>query len=134
MSPDLHASLADLALVTLRLAIGAGSFVHGINKLGHVERFAGSHALPPWLAWVATGTQIGGGALMVVGLATPIAALGLTVFGAWATFELIWRKREKFAAPGQHSWDAGVMYTVIPFALLCLGPGRLSLDYLLFGR
>jgi putative oxidoreductase len=134
MPSDLQLLLADLALAALRLAIGIGSFVHGINKLGKVDRFAASHALPLWLAWVATGTQIGGGALLVVGLATPVAALGLTVFGVWATYELIVRKHEKFAAPGQHSWDAGVMYTVIPFALLLLGPGRVSLDFALFAR
>jgi putative oxidoreductase len=130
----MHSLVAvDIALLALRLAIGAGSFVHGCNKLGHVGRFAHAHGLPLWLAGLATGVQIGGGAALVLGLATPLAAAGLTVFGAWATRELIWRKREPFAAPGQHSWDAGLMYTVIPLALLLLGPGRLSLDHLLIG-
>jgi putative oxidoreductase len=124
----------DLALLALRLAAGIGSFVHGRNKLGHVDRFAQSHALPLWLARLATGVQIGGGIALAVGLATPLAALGLTVFGAWATVELIHRKGEPFAAPGRHSWDAGLMYTVVPLAVLLCGPGAYSLDALIAAR
>lgn len=68
----------------------------------------------------------------LVALDIALLALRLAI-GAWATRELIWRKHEPFAAPGQHSWDAGLMYTVIPLSLLLLGPGRLSLDHLLIG-
>ena len=87
-----------------------------------------------WLAWVATFVQILCGIALILGIGTPIAALGLTIFGLWATVELIYRKREKFAAPGEHTWDTGVMYTAIPLAILLAGPGRYSLDYLLLGR
>jgi len=124
----------DLGLLALRLAAGIGSFVHGRNKLGHIDRFAQAHALPIGLARFATGTQIAGGAALALGLATPLAALALTVFGAWATVELIHRKGEPFAAPGRHSWDAGLLYTVVPLALLLCGPGAYSIDALIAGR
>jgi len=123
----------DLALLALRLAFGAGSLVHGRNKLGKVHLFAADHHLPMWLAWVATSVQILGGIAMILGIGTSIAAAGLTIFGAWATFELIYRKREPFAAPGKHTWDTGVMYTAIPLAILLAGPGAYSLDRLWFG-
>ena len=129
-----NAGLADWASLALRLAVGGGSFVHAKNKFGKVHLFAAGHHLPMWLAWVATFVQLLGGIALILGLATPIAALGLTIFGLWATLELIFRKREKFAAPGEHTWDTGVMYTAIPLAILLTGPGRYSLDYLLAAR
>lgn len=120
----------DLALLALRLAFGAGCFVHGKNKLGKVHLFAADHHLPLWLAWVATFVQIAGGVAMILGIGTTIAAAGLAIFGAWATFELIHRKKEPFAAPGKHTWDTGLLYTVIPLAILLAGPGGYSLDRL----
>jgi putative oxidoreductase len=130
----MHHLDVDLALLLLRIAFGIGSFVHGKNKLGKVHLFAADHHLPLWLAWVATAVQIAGGVAIALGFATPVAALGLTVFGAWATLELIYRKKEPFAAPGRHTWDAGVMYTAIPLAILLAGPGAYSLDRLWLGR
>ena len=129
-----NAGLADWASLALRLAVGCGSFVHAKNKFGKVHLFAAGHHLPLWLAWVATFVQLLGGIGLILGLGTPIAALGLMIFGLWATVELIFRKREKFAAPGEHTWDTGVMYTAIPLVILLTGPGRYSLDYLLAAR
>ena len=123
----------DLALLAVRLACGIGSFVHGKNKLGKVHLFAADHHLPVWLAWVATVVQIVGGIALVVGFATSIAAAALTIFYVWATYELIVRKKEPFAAPGKHTWDAGVMYTVTALAVLLAGPGRYSIDRALLG-
>ncbi|HTO48684.1 MAG TPA: DoxX family protein [Burkholderiales bacterium] len=129
-----NAGLADWASLALRLAVGCGSFVHAKNKFRKVHLFAAGHHLPIWLAWVATFVQLLGGIALILGLGTPIAALGLTIFGLWATLELVFRKREKFAAPGEHTWDTGVMYTAIPLAILLTGPGRYSLDHLLAAR
>ena len=123
----------DLALLALRLAGGVGSLAHGKNKLGTVHLFAADHHLPLWLAWVATLVQILGGIALILGIATTIAALALTILGVWATIELVYRKKEPFAAPGKHTWDAGIMYTVIPLAILLSGPGAYSLDRFLFG-
>jgi putative oxidoreductase len=128
------AAQMDWALLALRLAIGIGSVIHGKNKLGKVHLFAADHHLPMWLAWIATFVQVLGGIALILGVGSGIAALGLTIFGLWATLELIFRKEEKFAAPGEHTWDAGVMYTVIPLAILLAGPGRYSLDYVLLAR
>jgi len=129
-----HPALADLALLLLRVAIGIGSLAHGLNKIGKIPLFAADHHLPIWLARVATVTQVAGGALILVGLATFPAALGLTIFGVVATGELIFRKNEPFARPGVHTWDSGVLYTVIPAAVLLAGPGRFALDAVIFAR
>lgn len=129
-----NAAHVDAGLLVLRLAVGIGSFVHGINKVGKVHLFAGDHCLPQWLAWIAMVVQIAGGVCLVLGFATFPAALGLVIFYVVATQELIFRKKEPFARPGVHTWDSGVLYLVIPLAILLAGPGSISLDAVLFKR
>ncbi len=129
-----NAASIDAGLLLLRLAVGIGSFVHGMNKVGKVHLFAGDHDLPHWLAWIAMVVQIAGGACLVLGFATFPATLGLIIFYLVATQELIVRKKEPFARPGVHTWDAGLLYLVIPLAILLAGPGQFSLDAMLFKR
>jgi putative oxidoreductase len=121
---DFH---ADLALLALRIACGMGCIAHGWPKLGHAADFARAHHFPVWLGHVAAWVQFGGGVLLMLGVFTRLAAAALTVFGLVATYVLIVQKKEPFAQPGVHGWDSGVLYTVIPFALLLTGPGRFAL-------
>lgn len=129
-----NAAHVDAGLLILRLAVGIGSFIHGMNKVGKVHLFAGDHHLPNWLAAIAMWVQIIGGACLVLGFATFPAALGLVIFYLVATQELIVRKKEPFARPGVHTWDSGLLYLAIPLAILVAGPGRYSLDALFFAR
>jgi putative oxidoreductase len=124
----------DIALLLLRLAVGIGSFVHGAHKIGKVSFFAASHHLPHWLAHIATWVQIICSVCLVVGFATFPASLGLVIFYIVATQELIVRKKEPFAGADVHTWDIGVMYLVIPLAILLAGPGRYSVDAVLFAH
>lgn len=124
---------ADVALLLLRLAVGVGSFVHGKGKVSAIHLFEADHHLPRWLAWVAAIAQFVGGICFVLGLLTPLAAVALVIFYLYATYVLIVHKKEPFAAPGKHSWDSGLLYLVIPLAILFAGPGRFSLDRLLLG-
>ncbi len=123
----------DVALLLMRLVVGVGSFVHGKGKVGAIHLFEADHHLPRWLAWVAAIAQFAGGICFVLGLFTPLAAVALVIFYCYATYVLIYNKNEPFAAPGKHSWDSGLLYLVIPLAILLIGPGRFSLDRWLFG-
>lgn len=123
----------DVALLLLRLVVGAGSFVHGKGKVTAIHLFEADHHLPRWLAWVAAIAQFAGGICFVLGLFTSVAAIALVIFYLYATYVLIVHKKEPFAAPGKHSWDSGLLYLVVPLAILFAGPGRFSLDRLLLG-
>lgn len=129
-----NAEHIDAGLLVLRLAVGISSFKHGIDKVGKVHLFAADHHLPGWLAWFAMCVQIAASACLVAGFATFPAALGLVIFYIVATQELIVRKKEPFSLPGVHTWDVGVLYLVTPIAILLAGPGRYSLDAVLFAR
>jgi uncharacterized membrane protein YphA (DoxX/SURF4 family) len=62
--------------------------------------------------------------LIALGVYAQPAAWLLVGFGLFATYVLIVRKREPFAAPDVHCWDAGLLYTVIPLTIALAGPGR----------
>ena len=74
------ADAIDLALLVLRCALGAVMLAHGINhvfgggKIAGTARWFGSLGMRPRLvhAWLASLTEIGGGALLVLGLFTPL--------------------------------------------------------------
>ena len=81
-------------------------------------------------AWVAACTEFGGGLLVAIGLLTRFGALGLAIAMGVAAF---------LAHP--HAWDRrsdgmelAAMLMCMAAALVFTGPGRLSLDGLLFRR
>ncbi len=73
------------ALVILRLAVGVTMFLHGYNHVwggGKIEgtaRWFESLGLKPGLlhAWMASITELVCGPLLIIGLATPLAAAGV---------------------------------------------------------
>ncbi len=108
---------------------------HGINHVLGGGRIAGtarwfeSLGMRPGRlhAWLASGTEIAAGALLVLGLLTPVAAAGVVgvMVVAWITNHLgngffIFR-------PGE-GWEYVMTLTVVGLALGALGPGSWSLD------
>ena len=79
-------------------------------------------------AWLAAGTEFGGGVLLVLGLLTRFSATGVAIAMGVAAF-LVHRG----------SWDARSSGMELPAMLMCMaialiftGPGRFSVDALLF--
>jgi putative oxidoreductase len=128
-----HAGL-DLGLLVLRLVLGAlfigrglqvlfgwfqGDGIDGTIKL--LEGF-GFHEHTTVLAWVIGVTELSGGTLVLLGLFTPAGAaaiLGLVASAIWVRFNA-----NDFA--GRVELES--IYAASAFALLFIGPGRVSLD------
>ena len=74
-----------LGLVILRVAVGVIMLAHGINHIfrgGKIQGTAGwfeSLGMKPGIlhAWLASLTEVGAGAMLVLGLLTPLAAAGV---------------------------------------------------------
>jgi putative oxidoreductase len=135
------AGLVDLALLVGRVAIGVCFVVHALGKLGLVGtgNLAGftewlrSLGVPyPWVqARIAMLSELGGGALLTVGLFTRPACLVL-IF-TMGVAGLMGHKGAGYLITND---PPGAEYT-INLAVVCLmfllaGPGRLSLDTMLF--
>jgi len=126
----------DLALLVLRVATGAVFLAHGINhvfgggKIAGTGRWFESLGMKPgWLhAWTASLTEIGAGALLVLGFFTPVAAAGVigVMLVAWVTNH---RKNGFFIFRPGEGYEYVMTLTVVGLAISILGPGNWSLDH-----
>lgn len=125
---------ADFGLLVLRLVLG-GTFVanglqhlfglfHGIGRSGfeHFLTTAGYEHVGI-LVWVAGGTELAAGALVVLGLFTPLAAAGM--LGLMANLIVLDWRVGFFGAGG---YEFALVVAAGAFTLLFAGPGRVSLD------
>jgi putative oxidoreductase len=124
----------DLGRLLLRLTIGGTFFVHGTQKLfgwfggygpdGTGQFFESAGLRPGRRHAIAAGaTEAGGGILIGLGLATPLAATGLTAVMITALRTVVWKDGFK-PATGEHE----VLLAAAALALTETGPGEPSLD------
>jgi putative oxidoreductase len=124
----------DLGRLLTRLTIGGTFFVHGTQKLfgwfgGYgpdgTGQFFESVGLRPGRrnALAAGSTEAGCGILVALGLATPLAAAGLSAVMITALRTAVWNEGIK-PATGEHE----VLLAVAALALTDTGPGAPSLD------
>jgi putative oxidoreductase len=126
---------ANLALLILRLALGGVFLAHGINhvfgggRIPGVARWFESMGMRPGLvhAWLASLTEIGAGALLVVGLLTPLAGAGVvgTMVVAWVINHL---KNGFFIFRPGEGWEYVMTLTALGLVVATLGPGEWSID------
>ena len=124
----------DTALLLLRTALGMMIFVHGYNKAFRGGRLAGtgrwfqSMGMRPGKvhATLAAGTEMGVGALLVLGLLTQAAAAGLIALMVVAFWTV--HRGKGFMITGE-GWEYVALIAAMSLVAAILGPGRLSLDY-----
>ena len=130
---NVHA--VDLALLIFRCAIGAVFIAHGVNHIfggGKIEgtgRWFESLGMKPGIvhAWVASITEIGAGALLVLGLLTAFGGAGVVgvMLVAWITNHL---KNGFFIFRPGEGWEYVMVLTVSGLLLATVGPGGWSID------
>lgn len=126
---------ADIASLVLRLSVGGTLLAHGWNHAwggGRIPGTAGwfeSMGLRPGRlhALMATGTELGAGVLLLLGLLTPLAAAGAvgTMAVAFATAHL--RNGFFIFRPGQ-GYEYVLMIIMVACGLGALGGGAASVD------
>ncbi|HET8868630.1 MAG TPA: DoxX family protein [Agrococcus sp.] len=128
----------DLGLLILRLALAALLAGHACQKLFGWFRGRGvrgtavlfeADGLRPGTVMVtfAALTEVGAAGLIVLGLATPLAAA--MVIGAMSVaISTLWPKGVWAHLGG---FEVPLTYAIVAFVLACTGPGALSLDALL---
>lgn len=125
----------NLVLFAFRVAIGAVMLAHGYNhvwgggKIAGTAGWFGSMGMRPPLvqAWLASATELGAGALLILGLFTPLGAAGVvgTMVVAW----IIAHRTNGFFIfkPGQ-GWEYVMVLVFCGAVLGTVGPGEWSLD------
>jgi putative oxidoreductase len=123
----------DLAALILRLTIGPMMVVHGMNKVrgpGGLEgttKYFDSLGLQPAAvhARVAAATEIGTGALLTLGAATPLASAG--IIGVMTAAAATDHKGKGFFI-FKGGWEYVGVVAATAAAISALGPGRYSID------
>lgn len=120
----------DTALLLVRLAVGLSFLLHGLDKLGDLngveQNFDGlGIPAPALMAPFVALTETIGGALLIVGLITPVAglALGIDMIVAYAT---VHAGKGFFVSDG--GWELVFLLGTASFGLMISGAGRFSVD------
>lgn len=134
--PNFLDGMPAVGLLLLRVVSGVALMIHGWGKIqnpfGWMDKPNAPSAIPDILQALAALGEFAGGAGLVVGLLTPFAALGViaTMLGAY----FVVHKGDPWINPGGSSFELASVYFLIAATLLFTGPGKLSLDALLFSK
>jgi len=128
--------LQPLALLLMRLALGAIMVAHGYHKvfggLHHHAQMVASLGLPAWLGYVSAFTEFFGGLLILVGLFTRVAALGVCL----DLFVAIWKvhlHNGLIGSPDRPGYEFALAAFALAFAIIFFGGGPIAIDHILRG-
>jgi putative oxidoreductase len=124
-------ALQPLGLLLLRLAFGIIFMWHGYPKLTHPAGMQGmfvQHGLPSYFVTISGVLEVFGGALLIIGLFTRVAALLLAIEMGVA----LWKVHSSAGIMAVHNYEFPLALLVGCFALATIGAGRASADYPLY--
>ncbi len=125
---------ADVVALLLRLVVGVTMIAHGYNhwrgggKIEGTARWFGGLGLRNGIlqAWLSVITEIGAGALLIVGLFTPLASAA--VISVMLVAGLLAHRQNGFFV-FKEGYEYVLVLAATALATAILGPGRASLDY-----
>jgi len=131
----------SLALLLLRLALGATFIYHGAGKCfgafggPGIDNFSHMLHLPvlpaiAW-AWLAAGSEFGGGVLILIGFLARLASLPLIVTMLVAIATVTGAHGFSMLNGG---YEVNLMLMAMAGAILLCGPGLVSVDAFVFRR
>lgn len=127
-------SLPDLGLLVLRIAVAASMLQAGLIKafdFSTATQFmeSGGWKMSTFAAYLVTATEIAGGAALLLGLLTPLAACGIiaAMIDAWAV-------NASAAVVWSDPFNVPFLVAFAATALLFTGAGAYSVDAKVFGR
>lgn len=115
--------LQPFAQLVMRLVLGAILIAHGYGKVfkafhHHMDMVA-SLGLPPWMAYLSTGTEFFGGIALVLGLFTRFFSLAVLI----EMSIVIWKVHFKNGLTGPGGFEFPMALGTIALALMSFGGG-----------
>jgi putative oxidoreductase len=121
--------MQPLALLVMRIVLGAIMIAHGYHKLWggfhHHMDMVGSLGLPRWLAYLSAGTEFFGGIGIVLGLFTRFFALAFVIEMGVA----ICKVHFKNGMMGAGGYEFPLALAAMAFALVCFGGGPWGFNF-----
>ncbi len=136
--PQFLGGWRGISLLLVRLVLGTAFVLHGWQKIGNPLHWMDQapNAPPAFLQLAAVMAEVGGGAFLIVGLLTPIATflLSCDMLGALALVHLPHGDPFVAATATGLAHERALIYLAVSVAMMLIGPGRFSLDAMLFKR
>ncbi|MCM2281653.1 MAG: DoxX family protein [Bdellovibrionaceae bacterium] len=132
--PVSYSNFGAVALLFLRVIVGLAFMLHGWGKIQAPFSWMGPDSpIPGFLLALAALSEFGGGLAWILGLLTPLASLGIAItMAVAASFHMIVQGDPFVSQTGGPSGELAVVFLAIAILLMAFGPGRLSLDQLIF--
>lgn len=128
--------LQPLALLLMRLALGAIMVAHGYHKvfggLQHHAHMVASMGIPAWLGYVSAFTEFLGGLLILAGFFTRAAAVAVCI----NLIVAIWKvhlHNGLMGSPDHPGYEFPLAVATLAFALIFFGGGPIAIDHVLRG-
>lgn len=122
--------LQPLALLVMRLALGAVMVGHGYHKvfggLHHHVQLVTSLGLPAWTAYLSAFTEFFGGLLVLLGLFTRVAAFAICIDLAVAIAKVHFHN----GLMGTNGYEFPLALAALAFGLIFLGGGAIAFDHI----
>jgi len=125
---------SDVALLVLRVALGAVFLRHGLGKrkLWSVQPSAQMPADMLRNLRILSIAEPAGALGLIFGFLTQLAALGLVIAMLGALQFLITKVHRKFTGDNAAGWEFEFMLLIVALALAILGGGKFALDRVIF--
>jgi putative oxidoreductase len=134
--PNFLGDRGALGLLVFRLVMGAAFILHGWPKIQNafhwMDHMPDVPIPPPYLQALAALAEFGGGIGLILGLLTPLAALGIACNMVVAIAMVHVPQGHPFVRPSGPSFELAAVYLAGAILLVLTGPGVLSLDALFF--
>lgn len=123
----------SVAITVLRLIAGIAMMYHGWGKIQNPMSWMGAESnVPSILQALAAISEFFGGLFIAIGLLSPLAAFGILSTMAYAIYKHAIISGHPFV--GKPSYELAALYFAIALLIILAGVGKISLDYLLFGK
>ncbi|MEZ5965784.1 MAG: DoxX family protein [Planctomycetota bacterium] len=138
LAPKAQTGASSFGLLLLRLALGVALCLHGWPKVQHIADwmnvFGMTDPAPGYLQAMAAVSEFAGGIAVAVGLLTPLAALGIACTMGYAVWFHISAGHAYLESGSGPAYELALVYLAAALCILFCGPGKLSLDGVMFKR
>ena len=133
--PPALSARVSAGLLVIRLVAGLAFVFHGYGKILKGPFVWMGPDMPGILQALAVVAEFGGGLAWMLGLLTPLASFGLacTMVVAVRLHALVFHDPFVAKGLGSGSYEPASVYLCVALLLLFAGPGRFSVDHLIFG-
>jgi putative oxidoreductase len=132
---DTVGNVGSVGLLLLRLVMGAAFLFHGWSKIQTPLGWMGPDASVPGIFQaLAALAEFGGGMALIAGFLTRLGSLGIASVMVVALGMVHLPHGDPFVNPHGSSFELPAVYLACAILFLLLGPGRLSVDAILFRK